>query len=89
MNKGVILTLDNNKDYLILDIVTFNNNKYVYCVGIDKGEMPTNEYIYLKVIEDNADLYVAEVNDKKELEAIIALFTTNYLNESTNVEQDA
>ena len=89
MNKEDILTLDNNQEYMILDIITFNNNKYVYCVGIDKEEMPTNEYKYLKVSEDNADIYVEEVKDSKELEAIIALFTTNYLNDSINDEQDA
>ena len=51
--------------------------------------MPTDEYKYLKVIEENDDLFIEEVMDKKELEAIMALFTNNYLNESINVEQDA
>lgn len=89
MNKEDVITLDNNQEYLILDIVILNNYQYLYCVGIDKEEMPTDEYKYLKVIEENDDLFIEEVMDKKELEAIMALFTNNYLNESINVEQDA
>ncbi len=90
MNKEDIITLENNQEYLILDIITFNNNKYLYCVGIDKEEMPTNEYKYLKATtSENNELFIEEVTNTSELETIITIFTTNYLNDSINAEQAA
>ena len=88
MNKEDVITLENNKEYMILDIVTFNNNKYIYCVAIDEEEIPTDEYKYLKVNEENNEFYIEEINNKEELDAALALFTTNYLNDSINDEQD-
>ncbi|MDE5540039.1 MAG: hypothetical protein K2J20_06090, partial [Bacilli bacterium] len=74
-----VITLENGKEYVILDIVMYENEKYLYCIGIDKEEKPTKEYIYLKGIEENGQFYIEEVDDEKVLKAIIALFTANYL----------
>ena len=83
-----IITLEDNKEYLILDIIEFNKEKYMYCVGIDKDEIPTSEYIYLKSIEENDEFYIEEVQDENVLKTIVTMFTNNYLNDSINNEQD-
>lgn len=82
MNKEEVITLENNKEYVILDIVIYKEEKYLYCVGIDKDEMPTKEYIYLKSIEENGEYFVENIEDKETLNAIVALFTANYLNDN-------
>jgi len=88
MNIEDIITLEDNKDYMILDIIDFNKDKYIYFVGIDKDDNPTSEYIYLKVVEENGGYYTEEVQDDNVLKAIVTIFTNNYLNDSINDEQD-
>ncbi len=85
-----IITLEDNLEYLILDKTIINNEKYLYCVEIDKEEKPTTNYNYLKEIDVNNELYIEEVKDEKMLEMLINVFTNNYLSDSinTNVEQD-
>lgn len=82
MNKEEVITLENNKEYVILDTVKYKDEKYLYCVGIDKDENPTKEYIYLKGIEEDGEFYIENVEDQETLQIIISLFTANYLSES-------
>ena len=89
MNKEDVLTLENNQEYVILDIVEYNGEKYLYVVGIDENELPTEEYKYLHSTQMNNELYIEEVTDSKLLELLTTMFTTNYLNESVNEEQAA
>ena len=44
MNKEDIITLEDNVEYMVLDTAELNHEKYLYCVSIDKEEMPTDEY---------------------------------------------
>lgn len=90
MNIEDIITLEDNKEYIILDIVEINQEKYLYCVGIDKDERPTDEYKYFKEVVENGDTFLEKVEDEKVLKTIITLFTNDYLNDSidTNEEQD-
>lgn len=91
MNRKDIITLDDNKEYLILDIAEFNNSKYLYTVELESEDMPTTNYKYLEVISEEDGDYVEEVEDKETLEAIASLFTISYLSDSidTNEEQAA
>lgn len=90
MNKEDIITLEDNTEYLILDIIELNHEKYMYCVEINELELPTDNYAYFKEIKEQNDIYIEEVKDEKTLKNIISLFTNDYLNDSinTNEEQD-
>lgn len=88
MNKEDIITLEDNIEYMVLDIVELNHNKYLYCVEIDEEEMPKQEYKYFKEINENGNLFTEEVKDKNIIDTISAMFSINYLNSVTNEEQD-
>lgn len=83
MNIEDIITLEDNKEYLILDIIKYDNEEYMYCVMIDEFDNVTNEYIYVKCIQENNDIFVEEVEDKVVLENIIEIFS-----KKINDEQD-
>lgn len=91
MKKEDVITLDDNKEYVILDIANLADKKYLYTVEIDKEDMPTTNYKFLELFEDSDGMSVEEVEDEKVLEALINLFTISYLNDSieTNEEQAA
>ena len=71
------------------DIIDYLNKKYLYCVLVDEDDIPTQEYKYVEVINENNETYIEEVNDEKILENLVNLVTINYLNDSTNEEQAA
>ncbi len=89
MDVNDVITFGDNKEYLILDITDFSNNKYIYTVRIDEEEIPTDEYKYFKVFLDNEEVSVEEVKDETLLKVLVSLFTNNYLNESKDNEQVA
>lgn len=74
-----IITLDDNLDYLVLDIVTLNQEKYLYCVEVDKEELPNANYKYLKEVEENNETYVEEVDDVNIKKTLTSMLTYNYL----------
>jgi len=80
MNIRDVITFEDNNEYVILDIIDYKSEKYLYCVSIDKDEMPTNEFKYFKGIEENNEFYVEEVLDKNLLNDIISIFKNKYLN---------
>ncbi|CDF12311.1 unknown [Mycoplasma sp. CAG:776] len=88
MNKEDIITLEDNVEYMVLDIATINQEKYLFCVEIDEEEMPKNNYKYFQEINESNNIFVEEVEDQDVIEAISAIFTANHLNNITNGEQD-
>ena len=88
MNKEDIITLEDNVEYMVLDTAELNHEKYLYCVSIDKEEMPTDEYKYFKEVNENGTLYTEEVENQDIIEAITALFAASALESVTDEEQD-
>ncbi len=87
MKVNEIIELANNKNYLVLDAISYESNKYYYCVEVDREDLPTTEYKYLKEIKENEETYVEEVTDENTKKVLTALFSINHLN-NTNEEQE-
>lgn len=61
MNKEDIITVNANEEYMILDTLELNNSKYLFCVQVDKNDMPTKEYRYFKGIKENEECFIEEI----------------------------
>ncbi len=79
MTKDMIITLDNNNDYLLLDETTLDEKKYFYAVSVDAVENPTNDYVVIEEINKNGKTLIKKVTDSNMLNLLITLFTTNYV----------
>lgn len=88
MNKEDIITLEDNVEYMVLDTTEFNHDKYLYCVEIDKDEMPKQEYKYFKEVNENGELFTEDVVDENIIQALTAMFSLNCLNNMKDEEQD-
>ena len=82
-----IITLDDGSEYFVLDITSYEDNKYVYCVEIDKEEKPTDNYKFFKLMMENGEEFMEDVVDEEIIKKILPIFTANYLNDK-NDEQD-
>lgn len=70
-----ILTLEDDKDYTIANMATYNDSEYLYLVEVDKEEniKEDNQKIVRRVIKDGEDS-VEIVTEKEELDAVTKIF---------------
>ena len=80
MNIEDVITLDDGKEYVILDIAELDGKKYIYSVEIDKEEEPTTNYKFFEWGKENNEEFLVEVVNQEVLNRILAIFTANYLN---------
>ena len=66
MEKNEVYTLDDNKDYLVVDAFEMDNNSYVYLVDIDEN---TN-IICGKLVENRLDVILDEEELKKFIKRV-------------------
>ena len=76
INKEDIITLDNDKDYLIKDIIEYNNNTYYFLLRVE-DESVTEDILFLKKSSNDS---LELIDDGKELNEIKEKFLNNILN---------
>ncbi len=70
-----IITLNNQRKYLILDETTIENKRYYLGLRIENDE-PTNNYLYFEE-KDNNNL--KPIIDEEIKEILLTAFTINYI----------
>lgn len=68
-----VVTLENNKDYIIIDTIEFNDNKYLFLSNKDDE----NDMCVRKIITKDRE-YLTKLESENELEEVLNLFTTKY-----------
>lgn len=71
---GNIVTLENQKEYLLLEEVELDGRHFVYAVRVLEDETPTNEYIIYEAINTPDGEYLKDVNDKNEYDRLVEEF---------------
>lgn len=74
-----IITLDNNKKYIILDETLLDNTKYYFGLRLDDNNEPTNYYLYFEETKDNKDIYLKPIENEEIKNILLTSFTINYL----------
>ena len=63
MNIDDIIDLENGKSYLLLLNSEIDKSNYFLAVLLNELDEPTNEYIVLKEINENGEIFTQKVND--------------------------
>jgi len=80
MTKDLIITLDNNNDYLLLDETVLDNKKYFFAVGVSKeNESPNNEYVLIEEVQHDGKIFAKKVMDEELSKLLLTIFTANHL----------
>lgn len=69
-----ILTLENNKDFIVVSKINYNDNEYVLLNEVDKNEEMLNNSVILKVLRKDDSVYFDEIKSTEELEAVVKQF---------------
>lgn len=74
-SKQQILKLGDNKEYIIIETINFNNKKYLYLIEIDEEEELTDNFKIVYIVKDMKNNYgVLEINDPTELVEVTEIF---------------
>ena len=74
MNVNEVITLDNDANYLILDIIEYNDIKYLYSVGLyDNGDLDYTDFVFFKETSDQEGFMVEPVLDDQIVKQLLLL----------------
>lgn len=71
---GNIVTLENGRDYLILEEIEDNGSRFVYTVRVLEDETPTSEYVIYEAINSEDGEFLKDVTNKETYDKIIEQF---------------
>ena len=74
-----IVTLEDNKNYVILDETVLQDIKYYYGLRLNNQEEPTNNYIFFCEYIDGENTYLAPVEEDNIKELLLTAFTINFI----------
>ena len=72
-----VITLENDVNCLLLEIVTHNNDNYFLSVVLDEEEEPSDEYVIFKEINEDGQGFVEKVGDGELLAELVKEFTNS------------
>ena len=78
MKVDEIIDLENGKSYLLLLDSVIDNVKYFLAVGLNEKDEPNNDYIVLKEITENTEIYIQKVTDPVILSKLINDYSEDY-----------
>lgn len=70
LEEGQIITLEDNRDYIIMKKTFYNNDFYLYLMAATKPI----EVSFVKQENGNDVIILNPISDKKELEMVMNLF---------------
>ena len=76
MNIDVV-TLENNEEYLIVETIINNNNRYVFLAN----EKNNKDIAIRKVITKDNQEYLTKLDSEEEFEEVLKLFNNKYKGE--------
>lgn len=72
MKVNSILKLENNKNYIILKKINYQNEEYYLAFNLlDDKKINPDDLIYLMIEKEQADIYINIVEDKNILNRLI------------------
>lgn len=79
MNVEDVITLDNQKNYLLIEKIEYKKDNYFLGVEVNEEEIFYNHYKFFKEVYEDKELYVDEINDKELLKNLTLLMATSSL----------
>ena len=78
MKVDSVITLDNDMNCLLLEMVPYQNDNYFLSVVLTVDNEPSDDYVIFKEIIEGEDKYVEKVEDPNTLQELLKLFTQSF-----------
>ena len=73
--KGKVITLENNKKYLILDNISYKKEKYLYLSSLAPNNL---KICFAKASKENGSFFIEEIKDENLIKELSAYYITHY-----------
>ncbi len=70
VNKGELITLDDNQKFVVVDIATFDNEKVVLLVNNDNE----SDILIQKIKYHDLEMYLEPLKDQEEFDTLLEVF---------------
>lgn len=88
MKVDTIITLDNDKDFALLERLELDGSVYFYAAGVTGEEEATGEYLFLEEIKKDEKTFIKKVTDKELLEKLYTIVTKEYYEAATALDEE-
>ena len=83
LDKLSIIKLGDDREYVVAELLDYNDTNYAYLIGVDADEELTEEYRIVKIgTGENGKMGIEDITDENELsevkEVLIPLVELNY-----------
>ncbi len=82
LEKGNVITLENNKKYLILDNFIYNNEQYLYISSLD-----IRHICFVKVVNIDNEINIHILKDENLIKQFAQNYIVNYSNQKPTIEE--
>lgn len=70
VNKGELITLEDNQKFVVVDIATFDNEKFVLLVNNENE----SDILIQKINYHDLEMYLEPLKDKEEFDTLLEVF---------------
>ena len=88
MKVDTIITLDNDKDYALLERLELDGGVYFFAAGVTGDEEATGEYVFIEEINKDNKTYIQKVINKELLEKLATIVTKEYYEAAESLESE-
>ena len=88
MDVDTIITLDNDREYALLEKLDLDGKTYFFAVGIDDNEEPTGEYIFIEQTIKKNKAFIQKVIEKKLLTKLSTIVTKEFFESVEDLTKD-
>ena len=71
---GNVVTLENGKEFLLLEEANIGERKFVYSVRVLPDDTPTQEFVIFEALVINNEEFLKDINDKELYDKLVDLF---------------
>lgn len=81
MKVNDLITLNDNSNYLLLDEIIHDKDKYFFCVKVDEEKTkPINDYVFIKGDSINNQKSVTIIKDNSLIDVLYDIVLKNFIN---------
>lgn len=88
MKEDTIITLDNNKDYALLERLVYKDHVYFFAAGVDDKEESTGEFLFIEEVKKEDKMFVKKVNDEELINKLAVIVSKDYYEAAKSLEEE-
>lgn len=88
MKEDTIITLDNNKDYALLERLVYKDHVYFFAAGVDENEDSTGEFLFIEEVKKDEKIFIKQVSDEELINKLAVIVSKDYYEAAKALDEE-